>query len=186
MSDTLDLSHHFLIAMPSLQDSWFERAVIYMLAHDNDGATGVVINRAIPDFSLETLLNEVEIPNQYLDQQQPVMLGGPVSVEQVFLLHRRQDHWQHSIHNHWLSLTASRDALTSVASGFGPNPAIPVIGYSGWSEGQLEEEIADNAWLIVSADESVIFDTEIDQRYDAALRLLGFDPAWLASTGGTA
>ncbi|WP_119394363.1 YqgE/AlgH family protein [Salinibius halmophilus] len=186
MSEQLDLSHHFLIAMPALADSWFERAVIYLLNHDEEGATGVVVNRALPDFGLKELLDEVEIPNQHLLQQQPVMLGGPVSVEQVFLLHKRQDHWQHSLHNHWLSLTASRDALSAVASGFGPEPVMPLIGYSGWGAGQLEEEIADNAWLTVAADETIIFETNIDDRYEAAVRLLGFDPAWLASTGGHA
>lgn len=181
----LDLSHHFLIAMPSLQDSWFARAVIYLIEHNENGATGVMINRPLPDFTLKGLLAEVEIADTPMVADQDMMLGGPVAVEQVFLLHPQQT-WQHGIHNQWLSLTASRDALTSVAAGQGPAPILPIVGYAGWDAGQLEQEIADNAWLTVAADDKIIFQTDYAQRYDAAIRLLGFDPAWLAEQGGQA
>lgn len=177
--------------MPGLKDGVFARSVIYLCEHSARGAMGLVINKAA-DLSMRALFEKLDLPLLRADlQAQPVLQGGPVQTERGFVLHepvRMEDPAQDggTIYAATLSvpeglaLTTSRDVLEALGSGAGPRQVLMTLGYAGWGEGQLESEIAENAWLTVPADPRVVFETPLAQRYDAALALLGLQ-AWMLS-----
>ncbi|MEI8268102.1 MAG: YqgE/AlgH family protein [Betaproteobacteria bacterium] len=190
--DTINLTNQFLIAMPGMADDNFSRTVIYLCEHSKNGALGLVINRPT-DITLKNLFEKVELS---LDRdelaEQPVFFGGPVQTERGFVLHEKTGTEQSpytstlSIACGGLEMTTSKDVLEALANGAGPRRLMVTLGYSGWSAGQLEEEIGRNGWLTVDADPEVIFDTPVEKRYQRALSLLGFDPLMLSQEVGHA
>ena len=191
-TDAINLTNQFLIAMPGMADENFSRTVIYLCEHSKTGALGLVINRPT-DITLKSLFEKVELS---LDRdelaQQPVFFGGPVQTERGFVLHEKTGTEQSpytstlSIAGGGLEMTTSKDVLEALANGAGPRRLMVTLGYSGWSAGQLEEEIGRNGWLTVDADPKVIFDTPVEERYQRALSLLGFDPLMLSQEAGHA
>jgi putative transcriptional regulator len=188
-STALNLSNQFLIAMPGMLDDSFARSVVYLCEHSEKGALGLVINKPI-DINLKNLFDKVELT---LDREelaeQPVFYGGPVQTERGFVLHEKlgADNEPYSSTLSvpgGLDMTTSKDVLEALASGAGPKRILITLGYSGWSAGQLEDELGRNGWLTVDADPAVIFDTPIEQRYERALSLLGFDPRMLSPEAG--
>jgi putative transcriptional regulator len=188
----IDLTNQFLIAMPGMADDTFAGAVVYLCEHTEKGALGLVINKPI-DIKLKNLFEKVELS---LDRselaEQPVYFGGPVQTERGFVLHDKMggegDHAYSSTMSvpGGLDMTTSKDVLEALSSGAGPKRVLVTLGYSGWSAGQLEDEIGRNGWLTVDADPIVIFDTPIEKRYDRALSLLGIDPRMLSQEAGHA
>ena len=186
-SDSINFTHHFLIAMPGLEDAMFSKSVIYMCEHSERGALGLVINKP-SDISLQKLFEKVELPLHRQDlTQTPVFHGGPVQTERGFVLHESVVMpGNESLYASTmtipggLEMTTSKDVLEALSTGYGPRKVFISLGYSSWGQGQLESEISDNSWLTVAADPTVIFDTPVDQRYAKALKLLGLE-AWMLS-----
>jgi putative transcriptional regulator len=188
----INLTNQFLIAMPGMADSTFSGTVVYLCEHNERGALGLVINRPI-DIDLATLFDKIDLKLEIHPlAEQPVYYGGPVQTERGFVLHEKtglEDSPYTStlaIPGGGLEMTTSKDVLEALANGAGPRKLLVTLGYSGWSAGQLEEEIGRNGWLTVDADPAVIFDTPVEQRYDRALSLLGFDPRMLSLEAGHA
>ena len=185
-SAPINLTNHFLIAMPGLEDEAFAKSVVYMCEHSNRGALGLVINKP-SDITLKNLFDKVELPLHRDDLvQAPVFQGGPVQTERGFVLHESMMPGQESVYASTMSIpgglemTTSKDVLEALSTGAGPRNVFVSLGYSAWGEGQLESEISDNSWLTVAADVAVIFDTPVAQRYDKALMLLGLQ-SWMLS-----
>lgn len=189
-SARMNLTHHFLIAMPGMEDQAFSRSVVYLCEHSERGALGLVINKP-SDINLQALFDKIEL---HLARPElgaaPVYQGGPVQTERGFVLHEpvfaAADRPEESVYASTmtipggLEMTTSKDVLEAMATGAGPRRVLVSLGYSAWGEGQLESELAENSWLTVGADPTVIFDTPVDERYDRALRLLGLE-AWTLS-----
>ncbi len=181
-----NLTHHFLIAMPSLHDEVFGRSVVYLCEHSERGALGLVINKPA-DILVRHLFDKVELPLNRADVADlPVFQGGPVQTERGFVLHEPLGTADESVYAATLvipgglEMTTSRDVLEAISGGHGPRKVFVSLGYSSWGEGQLESEIAENSWLTVAADPVLIFDTPVERRYDAALALLGLQ-SWMIS-----
>lgn len=190
--ENVNLTGHFLIAMPAMTDPYFAKSVTFICEHNPHGAMGVVINRPI-DMTLDDLFEEVDL--QLQDNHiagMPVYFGGPVQVDRGFVLHQPTGSWKSTLTiNGSTALTTSKDILEAVAQGKGPQKLLVTLGYAGWSAGQLEEEIAQNAWLTVPAPNdqaqvSVIFDMPSADRFDAAMQLLGVDLMQLSKDVGHA
>lgn len=189
-SASINLTHHFLIAMPGLEDATFAKSVVYLCEHSERGALGLVINKP-SDMTLKSLFDKVDLPLRREDlTQMPVFQGGPVHTERGFVLHEpikpENDTSNESVYASTmtipggLEMTTSRDVLEALSTGAGPRRVLVSLGYSAWGQGQLESEIGENSWLTVQADPIVIFDTPIEQRYDRALALLGLQ-SWMLS-----
>ena len=191
-SGTINLTHHFLIAMPGLEDEAFAKSVIYMCEHSGRGALGLIINKP-SDINLKNLFDNVELPLHREDLVlSPVFQGGPVQTERGFVLHESMMPGHESVYASTMSIpgglemTTSKDVLEALSTGAGPRRIFVSLGYSSWGEGQLESEISDNSWLTVEADLAVIFDTPVEQRYDKALMLLGLQSWNLSPQAGHA
>ena len=185
-AEPIDLSNQFLMAMPGMVDGEFAGTVIYLCEHTPKGALGLVINRPT-DLSVAGLLEKIDLKLEIaLPQNASVYFGGPVHTDRGFVLHSPAGTFSSSIQLGQLALTTSRDVLQAVAQGNGPEKMLVTLGYSGWGAGQLESEIAQNAWLTVPANADVIFATPPEDRYAAALKLLGIDPAMLSGVAGHA
>ena len=190
-SASIDLKHHFLIAMPGLEDETFARSVIYMCEHSERGAMGLIINKSA-DISMRHLFDKVDLPLRREDLvQNPVLHGGPVQTDRGFVLHdpvqmAPGDNEAGPIFASTLSvpggleMTTSRDVLEALSSGAGPRRVLVTLGYASWGEGQLEAELGENTWLTVPASVDVIFDVPLAERYDRALDLLGLK-SWMLS-----
>ena len=183
----MNLTHHFLIAMPAMADPHFTRTLTFICEHNDQGALGVVINRPI-DMNLHALLEQVSIPLvSEAFKSIRVHFGGPVQVDRGFVLHTPLGQWQSTLAvSSEIGLTTSKDILQAVARGDGPGKLLVTLGYAGWAPGQLEQELAQNAWLTVQAKPEVIFDLAAEQRLPAAMRLLGIDFASLSEQAGHA
>jgi putative transcriptional regulator len=181
------LAGHFLIAMPSMVDPNFKNTVTYLCEHSEKGALGVVVNRQT-EIAMESLFDQIEVKVTHLGLgQRKVHFGGPVSVEHGFVLHRPHGLWNSSIVvGEELALTTSKDILEAVADGKGPDDWLLTLGYAGWGAGQLEEEIAQNAWLSVPATADLLFETPTEQLFDAAMQRLGVSKFALSSVAGHA
>ncbi|SDP56791.1 putative transcriptional regulator [Rhodoferax sp. OV413] len=186
----MNLTHHFLIAMPGLEDEAFAKSVVYLCEHSPRGAMGLVINKP-SEISLKSLFDKVELPLRRADlSDSPVFQGGPVQTERGFVLHEAFSGTDidpsESVYASTmaipggLEMTTSKDVLEALSTGAGPRRVLISLGYSAWGEGQLEAELGENSWLTVEADLAVIFDTPVEQRYDKALMLLGLQ-AWMLS-----
>ncbi|HEX5513936.1 MAG TPA: YqgE/AlgH family protein [Gammaproteobacteria bacterium] len=182
-----DLTNHFLIAMPSLADPNFSRTVTYLCEHNAEGALGIIINRPT-DIALGELLDHLEIPPAAENvATRPVFLGGPVQRERGFVLHRASGEWDSSLKiSDELALTTSTDILAAIAAATGPQDYLVALGYAGWGPGQLEEELAENAWLSGPASTEVLFDLQVERRWHAAAALLGVNLSLLSSVAGRA
>jgi len=196
-AESINLTHHFLIAMPGLQDESFSRSVVYLCEHSSRGALGLVINKP-SDINLRNLFDKVDLPLGRDDLvAAPVYQGGPVQTERGFVLHEAvfKDADAESKETVYastmtipggLEMTTSKDVLEAISTGAGPKKVLVSLGYSAWGEGQLESELGENSWLTVGADISVIFDTPVEQRYEKALMLLGLQPWMLTTEAGHA
>ena len=189
-SAPINLTHHFLIAMPGLEDESFARSVVYLCEHSERGALGLIINKPT-DITLKGLFDKVDLSlRREALTKEPVFQGGPVQTERGFVLHEPmlmdKGETDESAYASTmtipggLEMTTSKDVLEALSTGAGPRRVLITLGYSSWGEGQLESELAENAWLTVAADLSVIFDTPVPERYDRALSLLGLQ-AWMLS-----
>jgi putative transcriptional regulator len=186
----INLTNHFLIAMPGLRDPLFERSVVYLCEHSARGALGLLINKPC-EIDLKGLFDKVELPLTRLDlTATPVFFGGPVQTERGFVLHEAifagADQPDHPVYASTmtipggLEMTTSRDVLEAISIGSGPRKVLISLGYSAWGQGQLESELGDNSWLTVQADVRLIFETPVGERYAQALKLLGLE-AWMLS-----
>ena len=191
MTAGIDLTNQFLIAMPGMADENFAGSVVYLCEHNEKGALGLVINKPI-EITLKNLFEKVELALERAElAAQPVFFGGPVQTERGFVLHEKlaDDAIRFSSTLSvpgGLEMTTSKDVLEALATGDGPKRILITLGYSGWSPGQLEDELSRNGWLTVDADPAIIFDTPVEQRYERALALLGFDPRMLSQQAGHA
>lgn len=184
--DTVNLTHHFLIAMPGMVDPNFNGSLTYICDHSAQGALGVVINRPI-ELDLSTLFEQIGLSLPERLQGDSVYFGGPVQTERGFVLHTPPLTFSSTLTVHdAVSLTTSKDVLEAVSQGSGPDKFMVSLGYAGWSAGQLEDEIKQNAWLSVEADPRVIFELEPEQRLAAAMKRLGIDFASLSDAAGHA
>ncbi len=190
----MNLTHHFLIAMPGMEDASFARTVVYLCEHSERGALGLIINKPT-DISLEGLFEKVDLTLGRADlTRQPVFLGGPVQTERGFVLHDPMSSPSGSDDDAedeppyastmripgGLEMTTSKDVLEALSHGAGPRRVLVTLGYSAWGEGQLESELAENSWLTVDANAEIIFDTPVEERYERALGLLGLQ-SWMLS-----
>ena len=189
------LDGQFLIAMPGMQDSRFARTVVYVCAHSADGAMGIMINQPAPQITFRDLLIQLNIIPEGPEIRLPdaagamrVHRGGPVETGRGFVLHSADYFIENStlpIDEH-VCLTATLEILKAIAVGTGPQRAMLALGYAGWAPGQLEAEIQANGWLSCQATPQLIFDPDLEQKYDRALAVLGIDPARLSSEAGHA
>ena len=195
-SAPINLTHHFLIAMPGLEDESFSRSVVYVCEHSERGALGLIINKP-SDINVKNLFDKVDLSLRREDlRKDPVFHGGPVQTERGFVLHEPMlmDKMETDESAYaatmaipgGLEMTTSKDVLEALSTGAGPRRVLITLGYSSWGEGQLESELGENAWLTVAADLSVIFDTPVAERYDRALALLGLKAWMLSSEAGHA
>ncbi|MEG0148382.1 MAG: YqgE/AlgH family protein [Comamonas sp.] len=195
-SAPINLTHHFLIAMPGLEDESFSRSVVYLCEHSERGALGLIINKP-STLSLEGLLKKVDLGLKREDlRNEQVYTGGPVQTDRGFVLHEpmviegaaadESAYASTMTIPGGLEMTTSKDVLEALSDGAGPKRLLVTLGYASWDEGQLESEIGENAWLTVAADPMVIFDTPVEQRYDRALGLLGLQRWMLSPESGRA
>ena len=189
-SSTLNLANHFLIAMPAMQDPIFGGTVVYVCEHNENGVLGVVINKPT-DMTMDVLFERIDLKlaagSDAPIVNEPIMFGGPVQDDRGFVLHTPGARYSSSLTvTDEVAFTTSIDVLEAVAKGEGPERMLVSIGYSGWSPGQLEDEIGRNGWLTVGASADILFDFPIAERYVAAIKLLGIDPLMLASEAGHA
>jgi putative transcriptional regulator len=183
----VNLTHHFLIAMPAMADPHFAHTLTYVCEHNKDGALGIVVNKPI-DMTLSALFEQIDVPlsDDSLGTT-AVHFGGPVQVDRGFVLHRPLGNWQSTLAiSDDMGLTTSKDVLQAVGRGDGPRDVFVSLGYAGWSAGQLEQELAQNAWLTVEADAELVFAMPAEQRLPAAMRLLGIDFSRLSEDVGHA
>ena len=181
------LPGQLLIAMPSMTDPRFEKSVIYMCAHNADGAMGLVINRAIDSLTFPELLEQLEIDSGSGGDQIRVLFGGPVEQARGFVLHS-PDYIQDAslVVDDNVVLTATIDILRAIADGTGPNNCLLALGYAGWGAGQLDSEIKSNGWLSVDADEDLVFGCDLDEKWERAMTKIGIDPRMLSDAAGHA
>ena len=204
-SAPINLTNHFLIAMPGLVDQTFAKSVVYLCEHSDRGALGLMINKP-SDITLTDLFDKVELTLGRADLRgEPVFQGGPVQTERGFVLHdplralpadppaeAGGENVSEPVYASTLmipgglEMTTSRDVLEALSTGAGPSRVLVSLGYSAWAQGQLESEIGENSWLIVPADPVVIFETPVEKRYDRALSLLGLETWMLAPDAGHA
>jgi putative transcriptional regulator len=189
------LDGQMLVAMPTMRDQRFARSVIYMCAHSSDGAMGIVVNQTAADLDFSDLLVQLDI----VPEKQKITLadrvgdvrvlrGGPVETGRGFVLHSSDFFIENSTLpiDEGICLTATLDILKAIALGDGPSNAILALGYAGWGAGQLENEIQSNGWLHCPADKDLIFGTDVETKYERAMRKIGIDPAMLSSDAGHA
>lgn len=188
LNHDIDLSRQLLVAMPGMVSGSLADTVIYVCEHTDQGALGLVINRPT-DLTVGNLLERIDL-DLSLEigpiENKPVLFGGPVQTDRGFVLHAPAGNYTSSITVGDLALTTSRDILQEVAQGQGPARLLITLGYAGWGAGQLESEMAQNAWLHVEGNEQILFDVPPEERYQAALDILGIHPAMLTGQAGHA
>lgn len=190
-----NVAQHYLVAMPSLSDPQFNGTVLYIAEHTPKGAMGLILNRP-SEMTLSVLLDRIDVRAQGLSDLSPprpasdpaVYVGGPVQTDRGFVLHEPVGKWSSTlVLNDTTGLTSSRDILEAAASGRGPERMFVALGYAGWGEGQLDQELAMNSWLTIPAtDMSLVFDVPLEDRFAYAFRLMGFDPMHLSGAAGHA
>jgi putative transcriptional regulator len=182
-----NLTNHFLIAMPAMQEGFFAGTLTYICEHDENGALGLVVNRPL-SLTLADMFNQINIPLHQSDlAKMPVLVGGPVQVERGFVLHDTRQDWQSTLRiNDKLALTTSKDILEALGEGKGPDNVLVTLGYAGWDQGQLEHEINENTWLTVPANAHILFDLPAEERLGAAMALLGVSYSMLVEDAGHA
>ncbi len=186
-NSSISLKDHFLIAMPTISDGIFANSITYICEHNEQGAMGIVINHAL-DLSLDEIFLHLEIADINHPHDEQILAGGPVHMDRGFVLHPcTETIWDSTIHiSDQVALTTSQDILTAIAHDEGPIDSLVALGYAGWGAGQLEVELAENAWLTAPADSEIIFHTPIEQRAKAAAAKLGIDLALISPQAGHA
>ena len=182
------LAGQLLLAMPGMEDSRFTHSVIYVCAHNGDGAMGLVINQPMEDFTFEDLMQQLNL-EQTSHKSDPIIVqsGGPVEQGRGFVLHGPDYvHESTMVVNQHISLTGTIDILKAIADGTGPRDHILALGYAGWGPGQLDEEILANGWLTVDADADIMFKTALDKKWESAMAKLGIDLSLLSEHAGHA
>ncbi|MCV6639246.1 YqgE/AlgH family protein [Candidatus Albibeggiatoa sp. nov. NOAA] len=188
MIETTYLTNHLLIAMPNLDDPHFAQTVTYVCMHNDDGAMGIIINRPISGVDVGQVLEHMEIESHNpVADRMPVFDGGPVQKERGFVLHEPSDkNWDAMlILQDQMAITTSQDILQAMADGSGPDNVLIALGYAGWSAGQLEQEMLENTWLSIPAnDNDIIFNIPAENRWQAAASKLGIDINLLSTQAG--
>ena len=181
------LRDHFLLAMPSLEEGLFAHSVTYLCEHGESGAMGLVVNQPL-DLNVAEIFEHLKIDACRDFSDEPVMAGGPVQLDHGFVLHRgARQNWDASLKvTEDITLTTSRDILVAIAAGSGPRDYLIALGYAGWGAGQLDSELAANAWLVAELDEALVFDTDDADKWTCALDLLGVTPEHLPALSGHA
>ena len=187
MNTNISLTNHFLIAMPQLADPNFFHSVAYICGHNDEGAMGIVVNRPL-DMYLGEILDHMDINSSRSNaREQEVFIGGPVEPQHGFVLHQPRKNWKSTLFiSDEIALTTSSDILEDIANNDGPARSLVALGYAGWGAGQLEQEMAENAWLSVPADANIIFELPYEKRWQAAASLLGVDLTLLSESVGHA
>jgi putative transcriptional regulator len=185
--DDTGLTGKLLIAMPAMPDPRFARSVIYVCAHSEQGAMGIIVNQVAPNVTFPSIIEQLGIEAGIDLSSQPVHVGGPVESGRGFVLHS-PDYVRDTtlVIDEQFALTATIDVLRAMATGQGPNRAVFALGYAGWAPGQLDAEIQQNGWLTAPADADVVFSTDNETKWTRALRRIGIDPALLSTTAGHA
>ena len=184
----MDLTGKLLIAMPGLGDPRFEKSVVLICAHSDEGAMGLIVNKSIPDLSLSNLLEHLDIPRAEDGREIRIRYGGPVERGRGFVLHSRDYRGGQATMKipGGYGMTATLDVLEALARGEGPHRALLALGYSGWGPGQLEDDIARNDWLTTDAEPALVFAEDDPAKWGAALKTMGIDPITLSATAGRA
>lgn len=188
MNGATNLTGQLLIAMPDMGDPRFDRSVIYMCAHSDDGAMGLIVNKPTPDVRFSDLLEQLSIPEGDEASKIRVHYGGPVETGRGFVLHSgdyKSGAGTMEVTDR-VGMTATLDILEDIASGSGPERSMLGLGYAGWGAGQLEGEIARNGWLVCDATDDILFGRAAEHKWTAALKVLGIDPLMLSASGGSA
>lgn len=175
-----NLQNYFLIAMPNLNDPLFKQSVVYICEHNNKGAMGIVINKPVEKCTVETILNNLKIKSSQRDPSvqlnNPIFLGGPLLDDRGFILHTPKKGFGSSINvSAETMITTSKDILETLGTPNQPKDILIALGYSGWSKGQLEQELIENTWLTVPANETILFHTPVLNRWSAAAKILGIN-----------
>ena len=181
------LEGQLLVAMPTMADPRFTRSVIYMCAHSDEGAMGLVVNKLLESLSFSDLLEQLDLEPANVDKSIPVHFGGPVEAARGFVLHSTDYVHEATMRvDDDFALTATIDVLRAMAEGRGPRLSMLALGYAGWAPGQLDREIQENGWLTVPADEELVFDEAQDGKWERAVGRLGIDPGNLSGFAGRA
>jgi len=181
------LEGSILIAMPSMSDPRFKKTIILLIAHNEEGAMGIVLNKNMETLTFKSLLDQLEIEHDEDVGKTRVHFGGPVDSERGFVLHSTDTiHETSAIISEGIAVTATLDMLQTMASGEGPSSSFVALGYAGWGPGQLEQEIQQNGWLVVDADPDLVFGQQLSGKWQSAIGKLGFDPGLLSSEIGHA
>ncbi|ATZ12586.1 YqgE/AlgH family protein [Erwinia amylovora] len=187
----MNLQHHFLIAMPTLQDPLFKRSVVYICEHSADGAMGLIVNKPMENLTVEGILKKLKISPDARDPalrlDKPVFAGGPLAEDRGFILHSAQTLFTSSIRvSDNTVITTSRDVLETLGTPEQPDNVLVALGYCAWEKGQLEQELLENAWLTTAADSNILFHTPIAERWREAAKSIGVDIHNIASEAGHA
>ncbi len=187
MSKDTFLNDHFLIAMPAMGDPHFHRSVTYICEHNEQGALGITINRPM-NLNLGDIFDQLNLDRgPDVSETAPILLGGPVQPERGFVLHNPKGQWDSSIETgDKIQVTTSQDVLQAMARGEGPAQAIVALGYAGWTAGQLEREVVENAWLTAPSSPEILFETPFEKRWESAAALLGVDLQSISNYAGHA
>lgn len=181
------LTGYLLLAMPSMHDPRFEQSLIYICGHDTKGAMGIIINKHMGALTLRTLLTHIHLPIETVKKDLPIHFGGPVDTARGFVLHTNDFLHPDSVTlKNNLSLTSTVDMLRNIAEGNGPKRSIVAMGYAGWGPGQLDEEMQNNDWIHLPANDSLLFETPTNRKWMLALETLGINPATLSESAGQA
>ena len=187
MTSQISLEGKMLIAMPGMSDPRFERSVVYLCAHSDQGALGFVINKTVQNITFEDLLEQLELNGDETISAPPVHFGGPVETERGFVIHTSDYAKGDTAEQDGdIGITATLDILRAIAEGRGPEKSILVLGYAGWAPGQLEQELSANGWLHCDANLDLVFAQDNDRKWDRALASLGVDAGMLSSDAGRA
>ncbi len=187
--NTSYLTGKLLLAMPSIGDPRFHRAVVFICAHDDEGAMGLIINNEMPNVAFSDLARQLKVQSDmtfdHLDF--PILAGGPVETGRGFLLHSMDFSRDETLNiGGKYGITGTVEALSDVAKGHGPDAMLFILGYAGWDAGQLEEEVKESAWLVVDSDPALIFEQALGDKWGSAINKLGIDPGMLSGAVGSA
>jgi len=184
----------FLVAAPSMPDERFQKSVVFVCKHDDDGALGIIVNNKVDDLPLGQVYKQLGIEVSETAAERPVLFGGPVETSRGLVLHSAdyKREGETLLIEGGMALTASLEILKDMAGGSGPKQAWLALGHSGWAPGQLDREMQDNAWLVVDADAALVFDADLQSKWQRALDRLGgglngrFDPGSFSHQSGRA
>jgi putative transcriptional regulator len=182
------LEGKLLIALPGMPDPRFEKSVIFICAHSDEGAMGLIINKPVEGLSFREMMERLKINVSETTPDTPILFGGPVQTGRGFVLHSGEFESQDSTMpvTEEISLTATLDILRAIANGKGPEKSLFALGYAGWDSGQIEDEIRANGWIHCDADNTIIFDDALDNKWSRALKKLGIDMSGLSAHTGRA